>query len=92
MIRKLTTPLLLPLCLTVISLTYYEIIFDLKRNPDKGILQRYNELNLYVSNVSDKTVQKQENKSLELIRNGIFWSDYAESLMPKGKPFPFKAD
>lgn len=75
---------LLPFYLILIYFTYYVIVFDFKRNSDIGIPQRHKDINLYASNKSEKTSRKHKNKSLELVQNGIFWSDYAESLIPKG--------
>ena len=86
MIMKFITHLLLPFCLLLIPLTYmYDVIvFDFKRNSDIDIPQRYKDINLYAANKSEKTSRRHKNKSLELVQNGIFWSDYAESLIPKG--------
>ena len=87
MTMKLLTRLLVPLFLILISVAYYEIILDLKRNSQIVLPQRYKEIHSYESNKSEKTIHKQRNKSLELVQNGIFWSDYAESLIPKGMLF-----
>ena len=79
----MTRKLVLALCSILISLACYEIAF--KRNLNAHTRQTHEEeIYLYDSNKSEETSEKQRNKSLELVQNGIFWSDYAESLIPKG--------
>ena len=87
MVRKFMNLLLLPLCSIVIYLAYRETLLDFKRNSDNSIPQKHEEIHLYASNKSEEISQKHKTKSLELIQNGIFWSDYAESLVPKGMLF-----
>ena len=87
MVWKFKNRVLLPICLPVMYLTYLKIIIDFKRNSDDSIPQKHEESHLYASIKSEQISREQEIKSFELIQNGIFWSDYAESLVPKGMLF-----
>ena len=87
MVWKFKNRVLLPVCLAVMYLTYLKIITDFKRNSDEGIPQKHEEIHVYASNKSEKISREQKIKSFEFIQSGIFWSDYAESLVPKGMLF-----
>ena len=71
--------LLILICLFVVYFTYFEGLLYNKRNSDRGF-HKYKDIDVILL----PTFQKHKNKSLDLIRNGIFWSSYAESLVPKG--------
>ena len=77
MVRTLPTLRLLALCLILVSLTYYEIVFQRNSNVDT----RQNRTCLkfiYMFQINRRKQSKNRNKSLELVQNGIFWSDYAK--------------
>ena len=74
MLRSFLAIHLIIICFFVLYLTYYKGFFYHKINYDRVNWIRK----------SNSATQKQGNKSIDLIQNGIFWSSYAEALVPKG--------
>ena len=82
MIRRFLAFLMILICFFVLYWTYFEGLFYNKRNSD-GVFQKYKGIHSNLVRKYNSTAQKHI-KSLDLIRNGIYWSSYAESFVPKG--------
>ena len=67
----------------VLYLAYFKGLFYDKNYSDRvSVKNKGNAFNWIRK--SNSTTQKHTNKSVDLVQNGIFWSSYAESLVPKG--------
>jgi hypothetical protein len=78
------------LCVLVLFFTYFKRKYDFERNSDYSQFKFKifgGKLNKSVSmNVSTKSESgKDKSINTDLVQDGIFWSDFAESLVPKGK-------
>jgi hypothetical protein len=78
------------LCVLVLFLTNFKRKYDFERNSDlsqfkfKIVGEKLNtSVSLNVSTTSESGKYKSINT--DLIQDGIFWSDFAESFVPKGK-------
>ena len=91
MTTRINAFLLLPSCLILISLTYFYRIYvpGYKRVTEDSVLQKHKKVHFNVLNKSNST-KEDKNKSLHLVKNGIFWSDYAETLVPEGMDIFYK--
>ncbi|XP_060596612.1 four-jointed box protein 1-like isoform X1 [Ruditapes philippinarum] len=77
------------LCVLVLFFTYFKRKYDFERNSDYSQFKFKifgGKLNKSVSmNVSTKSESgKDKSINTDLVQDGIFWSDFAESLVPKG--------
>lgn len=91
MIWRFKTCVVTSSCLILLSLTLFERNIDVKGLSQLtymsyvGVPREENENNL--SPFGEMNIQEHKNTNLELIHNGIFWSNYAESFVPKGDYF-----